>query len=237
MGKAISARFKVDKRIELAALIDPAGEEPDILPSLESLPHNFHADLALDFSTVQATRAHAETCLKRGWDLLIGVTGFEESDIARFKNLAEAYQRRIVVVPNFSIGVNLLFKFASQAAKFFTHVEIIEMHHDKKVDAPSGTAVYTARIIGAEKVGSEPPNPEDRSRGKLIEGVPVHAVRLQGLLAHQEVMLGNEGEVLTIRHDTTDRTAFLKGIYLAIENMDKLPPGFKLGLEWIFDIE
>jgi 4-hydroxy-tetrahydrodipicolinate reductase len=248
MGRTIAGRFLADGKVDLVAAVDPAAEGksvgglagtsiqgPTIVADVADLPDSIVADIALDFSTAAASRLHIEHCLKRGWDILIGVTGFAENDYASFASLAEKYSRRVVVVPNFSLGVNLLLRFAQDAARVFGRVEIIELHHDKKTDAPSGTAIHTAGTIARARRPPPHRGPDDPSRGRSVDGIPVHAVRLPGLLAHQEVIFGGEGEVLTIRHDTTDRSAFLSGIYLAIEHMPSLPPGFVRGLDWVFE--
>ncbi len=248
MGRAISARFLTDGRVDLVGACDPAGigkstgalanvdiDGPTISASVENLPGDLTADIALDFSTPDGTRKNLPLCIERGWDVLIGVTGYSEKDIEIFNELSLKHSRRIVLVPNFTPGVNLMLKFAKEAAKFFNHVEIIELHHDKKTDAPSGTALHTAQLIGSNRVPEPPPGPDDRSRGRIENEIPIHAVRLPGLLAHQEILFGSEGEVLTIRHDTTDRSAFLSGIYLAIDKLPNLPPGFIKGLDWAFE--
>jgi 4-hydroxy-tetrahydrodipicolinate reductase len=247
MGRAISSRFLSDGKLQLVGMVDPAYPQetagtlsdsahagPPQVKDLADLPDDLAADVALDFSTVAAVRGNIEPCLKRGWDVLVGVTGFEDDDHKRFESLAAKYRKRVVLVPNFTIGMNLLFRFAQEAARVFKHVEIIELHHDRKVDSPSGTAVHTARLIGRNRESTSPPGGSDASRGHLIDGIPVHAIRLQGLLAHQEVMFGNEGEVLTIRHDTMDRGAFMSGIYLAIEKLPALHAGFTVGIDWVF---
>lgn len=250
MGNVVTARFLNDGKVDLtgAVDIDGVGEfagklagidiaGPRIFASVGELPDNLKADIALDFSVAEGTRVNIVECLKRGWDVVIGATGFDESDHGNFMELANQYSRRIVIVPNFTPGINLLLKMAEMAGKVFPNVEIIEMHHDRKLDAPSGTAIHTAKKIAAGrkhgetgKIGSI----DDRSRGRVEDDVPIHAVRLPGLIAHQEVIFGSEGEVLTIRHDTTDRAAFLTGIYLAIEHLHELEPGFTIGLEWVF---
>jgi 4-hydroxy-tetrahydrodipicolinate reductase len=229
MGQAVSARFVADEKVELVGAVDPGGMSDRIATSIDKLPLDLKADVALDFSTAQAVRENIEPCLKRGWDVLIGVTGLGEDDYRTFGGLALKYSRRVVLVPNFTIGMNILLKAAREAAKFFKHVEIIELHHDKKVDAPSGTAIHTAHLIAGERKPSLPPGGDSASRGLIVDGIPVHSVRLQGLLAHQEVIFGNEGEVLTIRHDTMERSAFMSGIYMAIEKLPSMESGFTIG--------
>jgi 4-hydroxy-tetrahydrodipicolinate reductase len=227
MGRVIADRFLFDGRVSLVGAVDPngAGEkvgESEVVPSINNLPAEIVADVVLDFSVPDATRANIKACLDRDWDVIIGATGFTEDDHKLFSELAGKYSKRIVLVPNFTPGINLLLKMAEMASKVFPKVEIIEMHHEKKLDAPSGTAIYTAKIISG-------------SGGRTEEEIPIHSVRLPGLLAHQEVIFGSVGEVLTIRHDTTDRSAFLTGIYLAIERLKRLEPGFTVGLGWALE--
>jgi len=249
MGRTIAGRFLTDGRVELVGAVDTeetgktagvvAGVEiagPEIVRTVKEIPETVDADFMLDFSSPPGNRANLEECLKRGLDVLIGATGFTKEDIGRFEDLSLKYSKRIVLVPNFTPGINLLMKFAREAAGIFERVEIIELHHDRKADAPSGTALHTARIIAGGRKIPEALTPEDRSRGRIEEEIPIHAVRLPGLLAHQEVLFGSPGEVLTIRHDTTDRSAFMSGIYLAIDKIAQLPPGFTMGLDWAFDL-
>ncbi len=251
MGRTITSRFLTDGKVLLTGAVDPdrAGENvgtvadagvqgPEIVKSVKDLPMDLLADIALDFSLADGTRDNISDCLERGWDVIIGATGFSPEDHDNFRGLTERYSRRIVLVPNFTPGINLLLKFAQIASKIFPNVEIIELHHDRKADAPSGTALHTAKLIASSRdkgVPNQPPNTGDRSRGKITHNIPIHSVRMQGLLAHQEVLFGSDGETLTIRHDTTDRSAFLSGIYLAIENLHELEPGFRIGLDWAFD--
>jgi 4-hydroxy-tetrahydrodipicolinate reductase len=251
MGRVITGRFLTDGKVALVGAVDPNGagekigkpaginfESLEVVRSINDLPAGLKADVVLDFSVADATRANIKACLERGWDVIIGATGFNEEDHHLFKELAEKYSKKIVLVPNFSPGVNLLLKMSEMAARVFPKAEIIEMHHDKKLDAPSGTAIHTARIISEAWKGrkiADSNDSENRSRGQVENGIPIHSVRLPGLLAHQEVIFGSEGEVLTIRHDTTDRGAFLTGIYLAIERLEELKPGFTIGLGWALE--
>jgi len=249
MGRTIASRFLSDGKVELVGACDVEGagspvgllagaqaKGPTIVESVTDLPGDLVADIALDFSTPSGTRANIRHCLEQGWDCLIGVTGFAPEDIVNFTDLADKHHRRIILVPNFTLGVNLMIRFARVAGKVFKGIEIIEMHHDGKADAPSGTALHTAHLIASDRAEHAPPGPDDKSRGRIEDGIPIHAVRLPGLLAHQEVLFGSQGEVLTIRHDTMDRSAFLSGIYLAIEKMPGLAPGFVNGLDWAFEL-
>ena len=148
----------------------------------------------------------------------------------------------VLVVPNFGIGAVLMMRFAAQAARFFDSVEVVELHHPRKVDAPSGTATRTAELIAASRAEAGlGPVPDattedpDGARGASVEGVPVHAVRLRGLVAHQEVLLGNEGEMLTIRHDSFDRVSFMPGVLTGVREVAK-HPGVTVGLEHVLGL-
>ena len=145
---------------------------------------------------------------------------------------------RVLIVPNFSVGAVLMMRFAAQAARFFESAEIIELHHAGKLDAPSGTASRTASLIGAARAaagGARPRTPRPprwtAPGARVVDGVHVHSVRLAGLVAHQEVLLGGNGETLTIRHDSLDRASFMPGVLLAVRGIGSLPPGLTVGLE------
>jgi 4-hydroxy-tetrahydrodipicolinate reductase len=155
----------------------------------------------------------------------------------------EATRPRVLVVPNFSVGAVLMMKFAEQAARFFESAEIIELHHAGKVDAPSGTSARTAAMIAAARSAAGlGPGPDattiqmDGARGAVVDGVHVHAVRLAGLVAHQEVLLGGHGETLTIRHDSLDRASFMPGVLIAVRGIASLPPGLTVGLEGLLGL-
>ncbi len=152
--------------------------------------------------------------------------------------LGESPSARALIVPNFSIGAVLMMYFAAKAAPFFESAEIIELHHAAKADAPSGTATRTASLIAEARAGAELGPPPDATvsevagaRGATLDGVRVHSVRLAGLLAHQEVLLGGHGEILTIRHDSMDRSSFMPGVLLAVRGIGSLPPGLTVGLD------
>lgn len=245
MGKALSTRFLSENKVNLVAAVDRiflderesmfANTLTTVAANIKDLSSDISAEIVLDFSVPDAVRTNLEYCLKRGWDVIIGVTGFNDNDIHQFKSLSDNYRKRVLLVPNFTIGINLLLKFVRHASQAFKHVEIVEMHHEKKIDSPSGTAIHTAGEIAKNRINNTPPYPDSESRGQIINGIPVHSIRMQGLLAHQEVIFGNEGEILTIRHDTFDRSAFMTGIYLAIDRLEKLKTGFTVGLDWAFD--
>jgi 4-hydroxy-tetrahydrodipicolinate reductase len=179
--------------------------------------------------------------IDNGIHAVVGTTGFTEERLGQVEAwLEESRTTAVLIAPNFAIGAVLSMHFAKQAARFFESAEIIELHHPQKVDAPSGTAVRTARLIADARKGM-PPNPDatstgmDGARGADVDGIPVHSVRLAGLVAHQEVLFGTQGETLTIRHDSLDRTSFVPGVLLAVRTVRE-HPGLTVGLEPILDL-
>jgi 4-hydroxy-tetrahydrodipicolinate reductase len=165
-------------------------------------------DAAVDFTSPDAAPANVRAALEQGVSCVVGTTGWEPQSL---HELAERNGLRLFVAPNFSIGAVLMMRFAQQASMYFPRAEIIELHSEAKKDAPSGTARMTAGLIGGDPV--------------------IHSVRLPGLVAHQEVLFGGEGELLTIRHDTTARESFAPGVMLALEKLPGLPPGLTVGLD------
>ena len=191
-----------------------------LLPVLERAGHEVRAielgdepdvrglDAAVDFTTPEAAPKNARAALEQGVSIVVGTTGWDPQPL---HELAVGNGLRLFVAPNFSIGAVLMMRFASEAAAFFPRAEIIELHSEAKKDTPSGTAKATAALIGGDPV--------------------IHSVRLPGLVAHQEVIFGGEGQLLTIRHDTTARESFADGVLLALEKLDSLPPGLTIGLD------
>lgn len=164
---------------------------------------------------------NARTALARGVVPIIGTTGLSDAQLGELRRLAEEVDIAAMVIPNFAVGAVLMMKFAAEAAKYLPNVEIIELHHDKKIDAPSGTAIKTAEMIEASRLeagveADKPAGGDDPARGENRGGVQVHSVRLPGLVAHQEVLFGGTGQMLTIRHDSLDRTSFMPGVLLAV---------------------
>ncbi len=168
-------------------------------------------DAAVDFTTPAAVLGNARRALAAGIPCVIGTTGLTDQGLDELDALARERGLPCLVAPNFAIGAVLMIRFAAEAAKAMPHAEIVELHHDTKLDAPSGTAKATAARMGGD--------------------VPIHSVRLPGLVAHQEVILGAPGQTLTIRHDTTSREAFVPGVLLALERLSSLPPGLTVGLD------
>jgi 4-hydroxy-tetrahydrodipicolinate reductase len=212
-----------------------AAAEVIVSASLESLTEA-GVEVALEVTGPATVGAHLRWLLERGIHVVVGATGISEQDLEAARLLAEAGPARAIIVPNFAIGAVLVERFAAVAARHLPNVEIIELHHDRKVDAPSGTALSTAAAI-SRALGGAVPAPAGTegsavahgSRGSLHHGIPFHAVRLPGLLAHEEVLLGGTGELLTLRHDASDRTAYVAGALLACREVSGLA-GLTVGL-------
>jgi len=196
------------------------------------------ADVVVEFSVPDASPANVAHCVERGVHVVVGTTGWSEDRLEALRTqLADHPGVGVLVAPNFAIGAVLMMAFAARAARFYESVEVVELHHPDKVDAPSGTAARTADLIGAarEEAGVAPvpdattTDPEG-ARGGRVHGIPVHSVRLRGLVAHQEVLLGNAGEMLTIRHDSFDRVSFMPGVLAAVREVGD-HPGLTVGLE------
>ena len=192
------------------------GPNLPLLPALDDTPF----DVLVDLSHRSAAADHAETALRRGAAVVIGATGLTTDDLARIERASAAAGKGVLIVPNFSVGAVLMMRFAEMAAAWMPDVEILELHHERKEDAPSGTAMLTARLIAEARrdAPTELPHPflkAEGARGADVLGVPVHSIRLPGYLAHQAVMFGAPGESLTIRHDSMDRASFMPGVRLA----------------------
>jgi 4-hydroxy-tetrahydrodipicolinate reductase len=196
------------------------------------------AQVVVDFTTPDVVMGNLEYLVKNGIHAVVGTTGFSEDRISHLNTwLAANPKAGILIAPNFAIGAVLMMEFAEKAAKFFESAEIIELHHPNKVDAPSGTAARTASLISdARKRAGLSAMPDattsslDGARGALVGDVPVHSVRLRGLIAHQEVLFGGLGETLTIRHDSLDRAGFMPGVLLGVRQISS-HPGLTVGLE------
>jgi 4-hydroxy-tetrahydrodipicolinate reductase len=236
MGRQVCGAVAADGDMDLFAAIDrsPEGaiEGVEVTPSLDILKGN--AEVAVDFTHSEVVMETARRCLGDGVHLVVGTSGIDQGDLDELRSLAEDGDANAIVVANFAIGAVLMMRFAEEAAKHFDAVEVIELHHDGKVDAPSGTALATAKRVAAARAGTwRAPAGDERhpgARGTDVEGVKVHSVRLPGLLAHQEVLLGGPGQVLSIRHDSTDRMSFIPGVLLAIRAVGSRP-GLTVGLE------
>ncbi|MEU4081993.1 4-hydroxy-tetrahydrodipicolinate reductase [Streptomyces venezuelae] len=201
------------------------------------------AQVVVELTTPASVMENLEFCVRHGMHAVVGTTGWTEERLAQLRTwLAASPETGVLIAPNFSIGAVLTMKFAQMAAPYFESVEVVELHHPNKVDAPSGTATRTAQLIAAARaeagLGAQPDATAtalDGARGADVDGVPVHAVRLRGLLAHQEVLLGGEGETLTVRHDSLHHSSFMPGILLGARRVTTAP-GLTFGLENFLDL-
>jgi 4-hydroxy-tetrahydrodipicolinate reductase len=200
------------------------------------------ADVAVDFTHPDAVMGNLRACVDAGVHAVVGTTGFDEARLTELRGLVSGTSVGVLVAPNFGIAAVLMMRFAAQAARWFESVEVVELHHPGKADAPSGTARRTAELVAAaRREAGCAPMPDattqslDGARGADVDGVRVHAVRLAGLVAHQEVLLGGSGETLTLRHDSYDRASFMPGVLLGVRSIASRP-GVTVGLESLLDL-
>ena len=201
------------------------------------------ATVAVDFTVPSATEANVHALIDAGIHAVVGTTGWTEESLGRVRDhLADAPGVGVLIAPNFALGAVLAMEFAKKAAPFFESVEVVELHHPDKVDAPSGTAVHTAQGIAAARaeagVARSPDATSeglDGARGAVVDGVNVHAVRLRGLVAHEEILFGNPGEQFTIRTDSFDRVSFMPGVLLGVRAVGERP-GLTVGLDAVMDV-
>lgn len=234
MGSAARAAVEAADDLELVGRFDVGDELGDLAG----------ADVAVVFSVPDAAPAQVAHCIERGVDAVVGTTGWSEERLAALRaQLADHPDVGVLIAPNFGIGAILMMSFARQAAPFYESVEIVELHHPGKVDAPSGTAARTAQIVAQARAEAHlGPVPDatssdpDGARGAVVDGIHVHAVRQRGLVAHQEVLFGAEGEGLTIRHDSFDRESFMPGVLAGVRGVGS-HPGLTVGLEVYLGIE
>lgn len=196
-------------------------------------------DVLIDLTTPETGMYHTKIALQYGVRPVVGTSGFSKDDLAELEKLCKEKELGCIIAPNFAIGAVLMMKFSKMTAKYFPNVEIIEMHHDQKLDAPSGTAVKTAHMISEVRTPKKQGHPNEEetmqgARGADLDGIPIHSVRLPGLIAHQQVLFGADGETLTIRHDSYNRASFMSGVKLAVETVMNLD-SFVYGLENIID--
>lgn len=236
MGSTSAAAIEAAEGLDLVAGID-VGDDLETVVEAD-------AEAVLVFTTPDVAFDQARWCLERGIHVVIGTSGFGDDQVARLRELVDGRSGvGVIVVPNFSIGAVLMMRFAAQAAPFFESVEVIEMHHPDKVDAPSGTAVRTAEVIAQARrdAGSDPlpdatTTDPDGARGAKVEGIPVHAVRARGFIASQEVVLGDPGEIFSIRHDSSSRESFMPGVVAALRWIPS-HPGVTVGLDEVLGLE
>ena len=215
MGREVCLAVAADPELNLVAAVDPhaLGESIEgvaIVGGLSGLVDG-DAEVAVDFTQPDAAADSVRWGLEHGVHFVVGTTGISPADLEDLRQRSERATANVLVAPNFAIGAVLMMRFAAQASEHMAKAEIIELHHDRKLDAPSGTAARTAELMAGE--------------------VPIHSVRLPGLVAHQEVILGDVGQTLTIRHDSVDRESFMPGVLLAVRRVGALPESPVVGLE------
>jgi 4-hydroxy-tetrahydrodipicolinate reductase len=229
MGSEVSRAVDRANDLELVARLDIGDALSDLVDA--------GAQVVVDFTHPGAALDNLRFGLDHGVAVVVGTSGFDDARYATVRGWLAATPGHVLVAPNFGVGAVLMMRFAQQAARFFDSVEVIELHHAGKVDAPSGTAVRTASLIAAARAeagaGPLPDATTDElpgARGATVDGIHVHSVRMPGLVAHQEVLLGTAGETLTLRHDSLDRASFMPGVLLAVRAvLDR--PGLTIGLE------
>jgi 4-hydroxy-tetrahydrodipicolinate reductase len=211
MGRSVVAAVEAEGDMRVTAAVDPAltpgeGRYPSLAPALEA----GGIDVVVDFTQPEVVLGNARGALEAGVHAVVGTTGLSDEQVAELQGLAESGPANLVIAPNFAVGAVLMMRFAAEASRHMGRAEIVELHHDGKLDAPSGTALRTAALMEGE--------------------VPIHSVRLPGLVAHQEVLLGGIGETLTIRHDSLSRESFMPGVVMAVRAVPDRP-GLTRGLE------
>jgi 4-hydroxy-tetrahydrodipicolinate reductase len=249
MGAEVCKAVQADPETVLVATVDAqaAGEEINVDNGTVRVSEEIdmlsqaEVDVAVDFTHPTTVMDNVRWCVRHAVDVVVGTTGLKPADYDEIRALIEeeGHESNVFIAPNFAIGAVLMMRFAAQGARFFPSVEIIELHHDGKADAPSGTALRTAHEILSAR--GEKPEPKVESvesvegvRGGDVEGIHIHSVRLPGLVAHQEVLLGGPGQSLTIRHDSYDRASFMPGVMLAVKRI-RHHPGLTVGLENLLD--
>jgi 4-hydroxy-tetrahydrodipicolinate reductase len=250
MGATVCRAVLDDPELELVAAVDPMHTGLDLRQvgvdaSLQMARSaaallDAGAEVAVDFTVADAARENVAWCADNGVHAVVGTTGFTDDDFENFRTRFEASAANAVIAPNFAIGAVLMVRFAELAAPWFETAEVIELHHDQKVDAPSGTAMHTVERMAAAS-SDWAPDPttktvvEGARGGVAAGGIHVHSVRLRGLVAHEEVLLGTAGQSLSIRHDSYDRTSFMPGVVLAVKSV-RNRPGLTVGLDPLLDL-
>jgi 4-hydroxy-tetrahydrodipicolinate reductase len=236
VGREVCRAVQEADGMALVAALD-VGDSLDLLVESE-------ADAVVDFTHPDAVMANLRFCVEHDIDAVVGTTGFDDERLEQLRGWLGGHpDTGVLVAPNFSIGAILMMRFATEAARFFESVEIVELHHPDKADAPSGTARRTAELVAAARraAGLGPPPDAtstglDGARGAEVEGIHVHGLRVRGLVAHQEVVLGGLGETLTIRHDSLDRASFTPGVLVGLRRIGGTP-GLTVGLEAFLDLD
>lgn len=237
VGSEIVRAVEAADDLEMTAAIEAGDDRAQLVDSGVSVVVDFtHPDVVMD---------NLRFCIEHGIHAVVGTTGFDADRLEQLRSwLAEKPGVGVLIAPNFSIGAILMMRFAALAAPYYESVEVVELHHPTKADAPSGTARRTAELIAeARRAAGSGPLPDatsaasslDGARGAVVDGIPVHALRIRGLVAHQEVVLGGPGETLTIRHDSLDRASFAPGVLTGVRRIGE-HPGLTVGLEHLLDL-
>ncbi len=253
MGTSISGELIKEDEIELVGGLDIKNAGTDIgqfltgektgyriYDSYEDIKR-LNPDIIIDFTNAHAARKNINWAIDNNINIIVGTTGLSRKDLTGIERKALKSRSKTLIVPNFSIGAVVMIKISKMISRYFENCEIIELHHDKKRDAPSGTSIFTAEEIGLGKIFNESRLKESETetvegcRGGLVDGIHIHSVRLPGLLSHQNIIFGAKGQTLSIRHDSLDRLSFYPGVILAIKNLDKLP-AYTFGLDKLIDI-
>ncbi|KGX87947.1 4-hydroxy-tetrahydrodipicolinate reductase [Pontibacillus litoralis] len=240
MGSEALRMIEKEERFDLVACVDrkydgmkvkdipslPAIDAP-IYEDMEQCFQNVSPDVLIDLTTPEVGYKHTKLALQYNVRPVVGTTGFTNDQLAELESIADEKGIGVIIAPNFAIGAVLMMQFSKWAAKYFPDVEIIERHHDQKLDAPSGTAVKTAQLIQEVRTSKTQGHPNETetisgARGADIDGMKIHSMRLPGLVAHQEVMFGSNGETLTIKHDSINRESFMTGVKLSVEKVQQL---------------
>lgn len=236
MGQAVLNAISGTADLECVAAVD-------LGDSIDSLTKN-SVEVVIDFTQPDSVMANLKFAIENGIHCVVGTTGFNEEKLTQLNQLLSANPKvGVLIAPNFGLGAVLMMQFAAKAAKYFESAEIIELHHPNKIDAPSGTAARTAELMGAARKAAGLPEMPDATaiavegaRGAEVAGIHIHSIRARGLVAHQEVIFGAQGETLTIRHDSLDRSGFMPGVLVAVREVGK-HPGLTYGLEHFLNLE
>ena len=238
MGREVVDAVNNAQDMELSAKIDIIGD--DVYKSIEEAYNKEKFDVVVDFTQPKSIFENAKYCLNHGIKIIIGTTGLKDEEIDELKKLSSDKNTGCLIAPNFSTGAILMMKFAKEAAKYFDNAEIIELHHNQKKDAPSGTAIKTALMMSEAKETFKKDNCPEKETiegargGKSYSDIQIHSVRMPGYMASQEVILGSAGQILTIRHDSNDRKCYMPGVLLAIRHVAK-ENDFTYGLDKILE--
>ncbi len=249
MGQEVCRAVNADPGLQLIAAFDSNGlasgmdvgdgEKAVLIANDQAGSLASKPQVMIDFTTPATVKHNVMTAIKAGVHCVVGTTGLTDVDLKELGDAASTYKVNVLVAPNFAIGAILMMEMAKTASRFFESAEIIELHHDQKADAPSGTALKTAAgIVGRGDQARLQPGEKETvtgARGGVVNGVHIHSVRLPGLVAHQEVIFGGIGQTLTIRHDAIDRTSFMPGVILAVKAVIN-HPGLTFGLEHYLDL-